>query len=126
MRKVEHNKILKFFIMYKRWIKKIITFADIEIEKCKLVIVKILFCYKMQISKKYRYLTWFLQFKKICKYFIGFKDDNHKMKPLRIILSKTSANVKSYYGETKWTYLFIEDDELLEKDNKELYCKPVE
>ena len=34
MRKVEH-KILKFFIMYKRWIKKIITFADIEIEKCK-------------------------------------------------------------------------------------------
>ena len=47
MRKVEHNKILKFFIMYKRWIKKIITFADIEIEKCKLVIVKILFCYKM-------------------------------------------------------------------------------
>ena len=112
--------------MYKRWIKKIITFADIEIEKCKLVIVKILFCCKMQISKKYRYLTWFLQFKKICKYFIGFKDDNHKMKPLRIILSKTSANVKSYYGETKWTYLFIEDDELLEKDNKELYCKPVE
>ena len=47
------------------------------------------------------------------------------MKPLRIILSKTSANVKSYYGETKWTYLFIEDDELLEKDNKELYCKPM-
>ena len=47
------------------------------------------------------------------------------MKPLRIILSKTSANVKSYYGETKWAYLFIEDDELLEKDNRELDCKPM-
>ena len=48
------------------------------------------------------------------------------MKPLRIILSKTSANVKSYYRETKWAYLFIEDDELLEKDNKELDCKPMQ
>ena len=32
------------------------------------------------------------------KYFFGYKDDDHKIKPLGIILSKTSAYVKSYDG----------------------------
>ena len=49
---------------------------------------------------------------------------------------KMSAYVKSYDGETKWMYFFIEDDELLEKYNhiwnkitdsinKELDCEPI-
>ena len=33
------------------------------------------------------------------------------------MLSKTSTYVKSYDGETKWMYVLIEDDDLLEKYN---------
>ena len=33
------------------------------------------------------------------------------------MLSKTSAYVKSYDGQTKWMYFLIEDDGLLEKYN---------
>ena len=41
---------------------------------------------------------------------------DHKIKPLRImLLPKASAYVKSYSGQTKWMYLLIEDDDLLEK-----------
>ena len=35
--------------------------------------------------------------------------------PLNIMLSKTSAYVKSYDGQTKCMYFLVEDDELLEK-----------
>ena len=40
---------------------------------------------------------------KIYKYFIGYKDDDddYKIKPLHIMLPKTSAYVKHYDGETK-------------------------
>ena len=41
----------------------------------------------------------------------------NKIKPLNIMLSKTSTYVKSYDGETKWMYVLIEDDDLLEKYN---------
>ena len=41
--------------------------------------------------------------------------DNHKVKPLHIMIPETSAYVKSYDGQTKWMYFLIEDDELLEK-----------
>ena len=30
---------------------------------------------------------------------------------------KTSAYVRSYDGQTKWTYFLIEDDDLLERSN---------
>ena len=40
------------------------------------------------------------------KYFIGYKDDENKTKPLHIILPKTSAYVKIYVGETKWIDFF--------------------
>ena len=42
-------------------------------------------------------------------------DSDYRIKPLHIVLSKTRAYVKSYDGETKWTYISIEDDELLGK-----------
>ena len=35
------------------------------------------------------------------KYFIGYFSIDHKVKPLHIILPKTSANIKSYDGQTK-------------------------
>ena len=36
--------------------------------------------------------------------------NDHKVKPLHIMLPKTSAYVKSYDGQTKWMYFFITDD----------------
>ena len=43
--------------------------------------------------------------------------NDHKVKPLHIVLPKTSAHVKSYDGQTKWMYFLIEDNDLLEKYN---------
>ena len=40
---------------------------------------------------------------------------HYKVKPLYILLLETSAYVKSYNGQTKWTHFLIEDDDLLEK-----------
>ena len=45
------------------------------------------------------YLTWFLQAKKNCKFFIGYKDYDHEIKLLRIMLPKTSLYVKIYDRE---------------------------
>ena len=36
------------------------------------------------------------------KHFINYKDDDHRIKPLRIMLLRTSAYVKCCNGETKW------------------------
>ena len=60
----------------------------------------------------------------------------HKAKPLRVMLPKTSAYVKSYNGQTKCICFLIKVDELLEKYNticdkfsvdikKELHREPV-
>ena len=40
-------------------------------------------------------------------------DNAYKIKPLHIMLRKTSAYVKSYYGEIKWMWFLNEDDILL-------------
>ena len=50
------------------------------------------------------------------KYLIGYLYNDHKVKPLHIMLPKTSAYVKSYDGQTKWMYFFIEDDDLEDED----------
>ena len=39
------------------------------------------------------------------------------LKPLHVMLPKMSAYVKSYDVQTKWMYILIEDDDLLEKYN---------
>ena len=41
----------------------------------------------------------------------------HKVKPLHIMLPKTSSYVKSYDGQGKRMYFLIGDDNLLEKYN---------
>ena len=50
-------------------------------------------------------------------YFIGYLYNDHKIKPLHIMLSKTRSFVKSYDGQTKWTYFLIVGSDLLEKYN---------
>ena len=42
---------------------------------------------------------------------------DYKIKPLNIILPKTSAYANSYDGQTKWMYFLIEDDDSLNKYN---------
>ena len=51
------------------------------------------------------------------KYFIGYLYNGNKVKPFNIMFPKTSAYVKSYDRQTRWMYLLIEDDKLLEKYN---------
>ena len=51
------------------------------------------------------------------EYFINHLYNDHKVKPLHIMLFKTSVDVKSYDGQIKWMYFFIEKDDLLEKYN---------
>ena len=43
--------------------------------------------------------------------------NDNKVTQLHVMLPKTSACVKRYDGQTKWMYLLIEDDDLLEKYN---------
>ena len=46
------------------------------------------------------------------KYFIGYFYNGNKVKPLNIILPKTSVNVERYDGQTKWIHFLTEDDDL--------------
>ena len=54
---------------------------------------------------------------KTYKYFISYLYNDHKVKPLLIMLPKTSAYRESYDKQRKWMYFLIENDELLEKYN---------
>ena len=85
--------------------KEILTFGDIEIENYRhktpillgnVDIEKVLVSNKIYFGEK-NY-----------KYFIGYLYNDHKVKPLNIMLPKTSAFVKSYDGQTKWMYCLIE------------------
>ena len=49
------------------------------------------------------------------KYFVGYLYNDNKVKPLNIMLPKTSAYVKSYAGQTKCMFFLIENGDLLEK-----------
>ena len=55
--------------------------------------------------------------KKVYKYFIGYKDDQCKIKPLYIMLPKLSRYGKCF-DKTKHLSILIKDDELLKKYNK--------
>ena len=58
-----------------------------------------------------------LFWRKNYKYFNVYLYNGTKVKPLNVMLPKTSAYVKSYYGQTKWMYFLIKDNDLLEKYN---------
>ena len=97
--------------------KEISTFGNIEIEKKKF------YHHKTTILKKYVDIQKVLVSnkiyfgEKIYKHFIGYLYNDNKVRPLHIMLPKTSAYVKSYDGQTKWMYFLIEDGDLLEKYN---------
>ena len=66
----------------------------------------------MQKLKKYYYLTRFLLDEENYKYIIGYLYGDNKVKPLQIMLPKTSTYVKCYDRQTKWMYFLTEDDDL--------------
>ena len=97
--------------------KEILTFGNIEIQKNKFFhhdtpisskdvdIEKVLVSQKISVGEKnYKYVT-------------GYLHNDHKVKPLHIMLPNTRAYVKSFDGETKWMYFLTENDDLLEKYN---------
>ena len=97
--------------------KEILTFGDIEIEKDEFyrhktpILLKDVDIEKVLVSNK----IYFGE--KNYKYFTGYLCNNNKVKPLRNMLPRTSAYVKSYDGQTKRMFFLIDDDDLLEKYN---------
>ena len=92
--------------------KNITTFSDTDNEKHKLHHRKNLVLLEDVDIEKIQVSSMVSLGEKNYKYFIGYKDDDHKTKSVCILLSKTSVYVRRYDGETKWMYFFIEDDEL--------------
>ena len=106
-----------YLLLHVKMDKEILPSGDIEIEKNKfyhntsLISLKDLDTEKVLVSNKIS------SGEKNYKYFIGYLYNDRKVKPLHIMLPKTSADVKNYDGQTKWMYFLSEDDDLLEKYN---------
>ena len=49
--------------------------------------------------------------------------DNHKVKPLHVMLSKRTAYVKSNDGQAKWIYFLIENITLIGIKSELIYIK---
>ena len=98
--------------------KKNLTFVYIEIEKNKFYRNKTLISLKDINIQKILVSNNISFGEKNYRYFIGYLYKDHKVKPLHIMLPKTSAYVKSYDGQSKWmNYLLIEDGGLIDKYN---------
>ena len=95
--------------------KEILTFEGIEIEKNKFHHHKISYFLGDEDIEKALVSNKISFGEKNYKYFIGYLYNGNKVKPLNIMLPKTTAYVKSYDGQTKWMYFLIEDDDLLRK-----------
>ena len=87
-----------------------------KLKKINFTTIKVLFFKKVVDLEKVLVSNRISFFEKNYKYFIGYLHNDDKVKPLHIMLPKTSTYVKSYDGQTKWMYL-IEDDDLLTKYN---------
>ena len=97
--------------------KEILMFGDIEIEKNKFYWYKSLAPRRNGDTEKVLISNKISFGEKNFKYFIGYFYNNDKVKPLHIMLPKTTPYVKRYDGQIKWMYFLIEDDDLLEKCN---------
>ena len=82
--------------------KEFLAFGNIEIEKNKFYQNKTIFLGDVNIEVLVSEKISFGE--KNYKYFIGYLYNGNKVKPLNIMLPKTSAYVKSYDGQIKWMY----------------------
>ena len=96
--------------------KEILTFGDIEIEKKNYHHKSLVPLRDVNTAKEL--VSYKISFgEKNYKYFIGYLYNDHKVKPLHIMLPKTSAYIKNYDGQTKRMYFLIKDGDLLKKCN---------
>ena len=110
--KAEHYKAEKFIITYKNWQRKFNALKHGNRKKINFIAIRLLF-FK-------RFKTRLLLVKKNYKYYIGYLNNDHKVKPVHIMLPSACADVKSYDRQTKWMYFLIEGDGLVEKCNTTL------
>ena len=112
---IETLQSIKNLLLYMKIGKEILTFEDIETEKNKFHRNKILLFLKDVDIEKVLVSNKISFDEKNYKYFIGYLYNDDKVKSLQIMLPKTSAYVRNYDGQTKWMYVLIEDDDVLQK-----------
>ena len=86
----------------------------LKLKKNIFTAIKILFL-KKDVDNEKVLLSKNISAEKNYKYFIVLLNNDYKVKPLHIMLLKTSTYVKSYDGQTKLMYFLIKDDDLLKK-----------
>ena len=82
-------------------------FGDFEIENNKLYRLKSPIFLKVVDIEKVLVFRKDFSGDKNHKYFIGYLYNDHKVKPLDIMLPKMRTYVKIYDGQTKWMYFLI-------------------
>ena len=97
--------------------KEIVTFGDIRIEKHKCHCYNFHSYFLKDVGINNLLVSSKISSSEKKKNVIGYLYDDYKVKPLHIILLKTSAPGKLYDGQTKWMYFLVKDDDLLEKYN---------
>ena len=94
--------------------KGFITFSDIEIKRRKFHYRKNLILFEDLDINNAQLTSMVSSGEKNCELFIGYKDhDDYKIKPLHLMLPKTSTYLKSYDRETRRMNFFIKDASLL-------------
>ena len=106
----------KSLLSYLKMGKEILTFGNIEIKKNKFYRNKSIF-FKDEDIEKILVSNKISFGEKNYTYFIGYLCNDDKVKPLNIMLPKTSSYVKRYDRQTKWMHFLIKDDDLLKKYN---------
>ena len=86
--------------------KKILRFGDIKIEKTEFYRDKSPVPQRDPDTEKVIASRKISSGEKNYKYLIGYLHNDHKVKPLHIILPKTSDYVKTCDGQTKWMYFY--------------------
>ena len=80
--------------------KEVLPLGDIKRNKI-LAVLRDVNIEKVLLSNKISFVE------KNSKYFISYLYNNHKVRPLHIMLPKISAYVKSYNGQIKWMNFLI-------------------
>ena len=102
----------KNLLSYLKMGKEILTFGNIEIKKNKFYHNKSIF-FKDEDIEKILVSNKISFGEKNYTYFIGYLCNDGEVKPLNIMLPKTSTYVKRYDRQTKWMHFLIKDDDLL-------------
>ena len=84
--------------------KEILTIAILKLTKINFSAIQVPFFRRCRYWEKVLVSSKISIDEKNYTYFVGYLYNDHKVKPLHIMLSKTNAYVKGYDGQTKWMY----------------------